>query len=51
MDKEKEKKPSLLFKIVRWFVWLFYPKIKIEGIENIPKRNYPKNKPEGADRI
>lgn len=36
MDKEKEKKPSLLFKIVRWFVWLFYPKIKIEGIENIP---------------
>lgn len=36
MSKEKEKKPSLLFKIVRWFVWLFYPKIKIEGIENIP---------------
>ena len=36
MNKEKEKKPGLLFKIVRWFVWLFYPKIKIEGIENIP---------------
>ena len=36
MDNEKEKKPSLLFKIVKWFVWLFYPKIKIEGIENIP---------------
>ena len=73
-----------MFRIVRWFVWLFYPKIKIEGTENIPdepciivgnhsqmngpivgeihfplhtvvpyrnipKRNYPKNKTEGAD--
>lgn len=36
MNKQKDKKPSRFFRVVRWFVWLFYPKIKIEGTENLP---------------
>ena len=32
-----QKKSSLLFKIVRWFVWLFSPKYKIVGAENLPQ--------------
>ena len=31
----KEKK-SLIFKILRWMLWLFYPAIKHEGTENLP---------------
>ena len=27
----EEKKTSLLYKIVRWFVWLFSPKYRVEG--------------------
>ena len=30
-----EKKPSVLFRIIKWFVKLFYPKIQVEGGENI----------------
>ena len=33
---ENKKKPSTLFKVVKWFVRLFYPKIEIVGIENMP---------------
>lgn len=36
MNKQKDKKPSRFFRVVRWFVWLFYPKIKIVGTENLP---------------
>lgn len=36
MSQNKKKKPSTLFRIVRWLVWLFYPKIKIVGTENLP---------------
>ena len=31
-----EKKTSLLYKIIKFFVLLFYPKMKIEGMENLP---------------
>ncbi len=29
------KKVSPLFKVVKWFVWLFSPKFKVEGAENL----------------
>jgi len=32
----KPKKKSLLFRLIRFVIWLFYPKIKVEGIENLP---------------
>ncbi|MBQ6848222.1 MAG: hypothetical protein IJO62_04865 [Clostridia bacterium] len=31
-----EKKISPLYKAVKWFVWLFSPKFKVEGAENLP---------------
>lgn len=31
-----DKKTSFLFKIVRWLVWLFAPKFKVVGAENLP---------------
>ena len=34
--QETEKKPSLLYRIIRWLVWVFYPKIQTEGVENLP---------------
>ena len=33
----EEKKTSLLYKIVRWFVWLFSPKYRLEGAEKLPE--------------
>ncbi len=27
---------KLIYKVIRWIVWLFYPKIEIEGEENLP---------------
>lgn len=33
----EEKKISLLYKIIRWLVWLFSPKFKLVGAENLPK--------------
>ncbi len=30
------KKASLTYKIIKWLVWLFYPKMKIVGAENLP---------------
>ena len=32
-----QKQSSLLYRIVRWFVWLFSPKYRIEGIDKLPK--------------
>lgn len=32
-----DKKVSLLYKIIRWLVWLFSPKFKLEGAERLPK--------------
>ena len=31
-----EKKTSVLFKIIKWLVKVFYPKTQVEGIENLP---------------
>lgn len=31
-----EKKISPLYKIVRWLLWVFYPKMKVVGAENLP---------------
>ena len=31
-----EKKTSVLFKIIKWFVKVFYPKTLVEGVENLP---------------
>ncbi len=32
-----DKKTSLLYRIIRWFVWLFSPKYRLSGEENLPK--------------
>ncbi len=32
----EEKKTSLLYKIIRFLVWLFSPKFQTEGLENLP---------------
>lgn len=32
----REKKKSVLFKFIKWCVKVFYPKIQVEGIENLP---------------
>lgn len=31
----KKKLSRLCFRIVRWLVWLFYPRINVEGMENV----------------
>lgn len=31
-----EKKTSVLFRIIKWCVKVFYPKMEVEGIENLP---------------
>ena len=33
------KKVSFLYKIVRWLVWLFAPKFRLVGTENLPKES------------
>lgn len=30
------KKTPLFYKFVKWLVWAFYPKFKVEGMENLP---------------
>lgn len=32
----REKRVSLLYKAVKWFVWLFSPKMQVIGAENLP---------------
>ncbi len=32
----EDKKTSLLYKIIKFFVLLFYPKMRVEGAENLP---------------
>lgn len=36
MKKDNKKKTSLLYKAVKWLVWLFYPKMKVLGTEKLP---------------
>lgn len=35
--KKENTASYLCFRIIRWIIWLFYPKIKIEGLENLPQ--------------
>ena len=37
MNQEKEKKISPIYKIIKWLVWLFYPKMEVVGTENLPE--------------
>lgn len=32
----KKTRTYPLYRILRWFVWLFYPKMQVEGAENLP---------------
>ncbi len=31
------KKGATLYNVLKWFVWLFSPKMKVEGLENLPR--------------
>ena len=33
----EEKKVSLLYRVIRWFVWLFSPKYRLVGAEKLPE--------------
>ncbi|MBO4915041.1 MAG: hypothetical protein J5449_07525 [Oscillospiraceae bacterium] len=33
----KKKLSYLLYRIIKWFVWLFFPKMKVFGEENLPE--------------
>lgn len=35
--KKKNTFSYICFRIIRFLIWLFYPKITVEGIENLPK--------------
>lgn len=37
MKQAKPKKTSRLYKVLRWLLWVGYPKIKVEGTENLPE--------------
>ena len=32
-----EKKTSPVYRVIKWLVWLFYPKMEVEGAENLPE--------------
>ena len=32
-----DKKTTLIYRILRWLVWLFYPKTKVAGTEHLPR--------------
>lgn len=34
--KKKNHLSYFCYRIIRWLVWLFYPKITVEGVENLP---------------
>lgn len=33
----KKKVSRFLYRIIKWLIWLFYPKIRVEGVENLPE--------------
>lgn len=33
----EKKKPSLLYKFIKWLIWLFYPRMEVIGGENLPQ--------------
>ena len=32
-----DKKTTRIYRVIRWLVWLFFPKFKVEGTENLPE--------------
>lgn len=32
-----QKKPSPLYRFIKWLVWVFYPEIEVVGTENLPQ--------------
>ncbi len=36
MKTEKKRKFIWLYKIIKWLIWLFYPKMEVVGKENLP---------------
>ncbi|MBE6636221.1 MAG: hypothetical protein E7618_00275 [Ruminococcaceae bacterium] len=36
MSNRSKKKAPLLYRCIKWLVWLFYPKMKVFGRENLP---------------
>lgn len=35
--KQNGETPSRTFRVIKWLVWLFYPKMRVEGAENLPQ--------------
>ena len=33
----KKKISHAIYRFIKWLVWLFYPKMKVEGLENLPQ--------------
>ncbi len=33
----EEKKPSALYRLIKWLIWVFYPKMEVVGAENLPR--------------
>ncbi len=33
----KEKRPSALYRFIKWLVWVFYPKMEVVGAEHLPQ--------------
>ena len=33
----EDKKVSPLYRIIKWLIWLFYPKMKVMGQEHLPE--------------
>ncbi len=33
----KEKIMEFTYRVIKWFIWLFYPKMEVVGAENLPK--------------
>ena len=36
LKKLNDRPTSLLYRIARWLIWLFFPKFRITGVENLP---------------
>ena len=32
-----DKKTTRIYRVIRWLVWLFFPKFRVEGTENLPE--------------
>ena len=33
----KKKITYAIYRFIKWLVWLFYPRMKVEGLENLPE--------------